>query len=202
VELSQLYITLPDIQAQLPTPFYNFTAAGEADYLRAYMDFCSLTQGTKTGTEGSIPYGRAITGGTGASVTPLYSEDITLYLPTITVGGAAQTPPVVLKSGNPSSRTNFTLVTNAIVDYGAGTNLDTLYFQVSGNGWLERSPGPIFVFDTPRPEGKFMSIGNLKVDFTAAPASINATVLCSYNSAIAVEKNAFGKYNYTILQAS
>lgn len=53
--IQQLYINLPELGVTEPNPTYNFT--GIQDYMRAYADYCNITQGTKYKSEGSLPFG-------------------------------------------------------------------------------------------------------------------------------------------------
>jgi hypothetical protein len=196
VELKQLYLQISDLSLILPHPPYNFSA-DKTDYMRAYMDWCNCV-GTKYNSEGSVPFGTAIP--TANTVTNTWSSlnipgTTTIYPNTIT--GVTPTP--LTKVGNPSNDQQLNFITNSTFAYPAGTNGYALYFQTYENGWLGRHPGPIFAYNICRGEGSKVSQGDFTVSFTGNVNSVIVNILCAFNMALAVSRNAQGKYDFQLV---
>lgn len=190
--LSTLWLSLPELGIQEPTPIYTFS--GIQDYMRAYSDWCHITQGTHHQSEGSIPFGTGIS-------TNANPNGITIVAPNITVSAA---PAPTYQSGNPSNSSQYDYITGVVTAYAAGVDPTALFNQTSLYGWFGANPGPIFAFPVVRPEGKTISTGTLNVTFNSTggtfPAAVTATILATYSMAIGLELQPNGYYSYTLIE--
>lgn len=186
--LQQLWLSLPELGIQEPNPVYNFS--GVQDYMRAYGDFCSITQGTKVQKEGSVPFGVGLFA-QGAA------PGVTIIQPSAGTTGAPLAGTVQI--GNINNPQQYIYIPTP---YGGASAADVKsYNQTSLYGWAGRCPGPIFAFPVVRPEGKTVTTGTLNaVVNTPGVSSISATVIASYSMAIALELQPTGYYSYTLIE--
>lgn len=176
--LLNLWLDLPELAIQEPKPLYNFSS-GILDYMRAYSDFCHVTQGTKLNEEGSIPFGSmATTAGT------------TIIAPSASGSGVA------FQLGDLNNPQQFPYLA------AGGSNVPSanVYNQTARWGWLGRCPGPIFAFPVVRPPGKTVSTGTLNVTTSASVTALSATVIASYSMAIIVEHQGNGYYSFNLIE--
>ncbi len=192
--LSTLWLDLPEIGVQEPRPVYNFsTTNGILDYVRAYSDFCHITQGTKTNEEGSVPLGSMATAAGVTIIQPIRSLTTTPAAITTIEAGTIQ----IGDLNNPQQYTYIPLGVNTA----APPLADPLsYNQTAKWGWLGRCPGPIFAFPVVRPQGKYVTTGTLNMTTSGNVANISATVITSYNMAIVLTKQPNGYYNYDVIE--
>jgi hypothetical protein len=181
--LNQFWLDFPEIGMTAPKPIYSFDANG-VDLLRAYEDWCNISQGV-TSYQGSVPFGQR--NQTPISITYIVA---TGGPPATTFAGA------LVQAGNRNNPqeyyindTGVTLPTG-LVKYS--------YSQTSRFGWLGRLP--IFAFELVRPDDKKVSVGTLNAVFSGVPANVTASVISCYSMALAVEKQPNGTYNYMLVQ--
>lgn len=193
--LGSLWLSLPELGIQEPSPIYQFN--GIQDYMRAYSDFCHITQGTHDQEEGSTSFGNS-----------QVSNGITIIAPNLEVNNVA-TP--VYNAGDPNNPQQYNYITQIVNDYSTAAVADAATARLIMNqtarwGWIGRCPGPIFAFPVVRPEGKTISTGTLNVTYNTAPTgglyplNVTATIICSYNMAIAVELQPSGYYSYSLVE--
>lgn len=189
--LSTLWLDLPELNIQEPKPIYNFSS-GITDYMRAYSDFCHVTQGTKNNEEGSIPFGSMATAAGTTIIQPVQGANAAgLVAGTIQIGDL----------NNPQQ---YTYIPTAI----AGTLADPLtYNQTSRWGWLGRCPGPIFAFPVVRPQGKYVNTGTLNATTstgggtsTSLAFNASATVIASYSMALVCTRQPSGYYSIDVVE--
>jgi len=192
--LQSLWLSLPELGIQAPNPIYNFDTG--KDYLRAYSDWCSITQGTKDQVEGSVPFGNGLYNGAESS-----PGSITIVAPNITVNAGAS---ATYQSGDKTNPNEYEYITSVATAYAAGVVPANLFNQTALWGWFGANPGPIFAFPVVRPEGKTVSTGTLNVTFNSIastpPLNVTATIIASYSMAIAVELQQNGYYHYSLVE--
>ncbi len=184
--LLQLWISLPELGIQEPQPIYSFS--GVQDYMRAYGDWCHITQGTHNQTEGSIPFGNNDPSRGTTIIQPLLASATTT--PTLSAG--------TIQSGDLNNPQQYTYIP-AVAFPGTAANALT-YNQTTRWGWSGRCPGPIFAFPVVRPEGRTVSTGTLNVVMGAMVTSVCATIIASYSMAIILELQPSGYYSYTLME--
>lgn len=186
--LSTMWLDLPELGIQEPKPIYNFSS-GIIDYMRAYSDFCHVTQGTKNNEEGSVPFGSMAT-----------TAGVTIVQPILATNDA---PPVlsagIIQYGDLNNPQQFTYFPPYVAG-GAAASAST-YNQTARWGWLGRCPGPIFAFPVVRPPGKYVTTGTLNLTTAASVQSLSATIIASYSMAIVVTKQPNGYYNFEIISS-
>lgn len=178
--LSTLWIDLPELGIQEPKPIYNFNS-GITDYMRAYSDFCHVTQGTKNNEEGSIPFGSMAT-----------DLGVTIIAPAATVAGNI----VAFQYGDINNTQQYPFI-------GAGSATvpnKNAYNQTARWGWLGRCPGPIFAFPVVRPQGKYVTTGTLNVTTTGNVTSMSATIIASYSMALVCTRQPSGYYSIDVVE--
>lgn len=183
--LQNLYLTLPELGTQTPSPIYNF-ASGVEDWQRAFCDFINISQGTNGADQGGIPIGTynltqgCTIAGTGLfnAGNPNNNQQATVFGSTIQPLGITAVAPVV-----PG--------TSPVI----GTFSQTAKF-----GWLGRCPGPIFAFQVVRPQNKAVSTGNLNITFSGAPSNYVVNVVCSYSMALQLVHSGNGLYSYNLVE--
>lgn len=199
VELQQLFIQISDLALILPHPPYNFST-NKTDYNRAYMDWANQSVGTKYNDTGSVPFGLAISAANTSAGTyaGLKIPGITIVAPEVRVNNVVT---ATYQAGNPSNDQQLNYITAETTNtFPLNTVTNALYFQTYEYGWLARHPGPIFAFNICRPGGVKISQGDVNVTFTGnGPKSALLSVLCCYNTALAVVKDQFGRYNYQLV---
>lgn len=190
--LATMWLDLPELGIQEPKPIYNFgsTSTSIVDYMRAYSDFCHITQGTLDNTEGSIPFG-SMSVATGTSILWI-DRDLTLTGSPVDAGTLDAG---TYQIGDPNNPQQYPYVL-----FNATAPSALTYNQTARWGWLGRCPGPIFAFPVVRPEGKTVSTGTLNVTTQAGVISMAATVLASYSMAIVLELQPSGYYQYTLIE--
>lgn len=175
--LQNMWLSLPELGIQEPQPIYNFS--GIQDYMRAYSDFCHITQGSYHQNEGSIPFGSFAT-----------AAGVTIIAPSATGTGTA------FQYGDLNNPQQYPYIAAGTTNVPASA----VYNQTARWGWLGRCPGPIFAFPVVRPEGKTVSTGTLNVQMVGTPTSVSATVMASYCMAIALEHQGNGYYSYALIE--
>lgn len=193
--LSTLWIDLPELGIQEPKPIYNFSS-GITEYMRAYSDFCHVTQGTKDNTEGSVPFGSMATD---LGVTIIQPVRINDTGPVINAG--------LVQIGDINNPQQYTYIPtpNAAASLPA-IAVNTNYNQTARWGWLGRIPGPIFAFPVVRPQGKTISTGTINATTAAFGSGTStaynavANVIASYSMAIVVVRQPNDYYSYDIVE--
>lgn len=216
IPLQNLYITLPELGVQLPSPIYNFGSPGKiGDWVRAYTDWCAITQGLSDETKsiGSVPFGsfdisqpitQVIITATSpnadacAAGDPSNPQQATLYAngTTFTTGGSGAAN-YTLAPPPFGSNSNVVYVASGSTSAAGPVNA---FSQTNRYGWLGRCPGPIFAFPVVRPENKTVSTGTLNLTFAGSPASVVVTVLSTYSMAIQLTHLGNGLYEYNLVE--
>jgi hypothetical protein len=195
VGLQNLWLDLPELGIQEPKPIYNFSN-GLLDYMRAYSDFCHVTQGTKNNEEGSIPFGSMSTIVGTTIIQPLVATNTTGTLTAVGQG--------TLQIGDLNNPQQYTYMPISVGPVGSTTTTTaadgSTYNQTARWGWLGRCPGPIFAFPVVRPPGKQVTTGTLNVTLAGNCTSLSATIMASYSMALVVEHRGDGYYNFDIIQ--
>jgi hypothetical protein len=173
--LNQFWLDFPEIGLTYPKPIYNFDADG-VDLLRAYQEWCTISQGV-TNYQGSLPFGQR-------EKTPI---TIT-YLPDTYADR-------VITSGNKNNPQEYYINTESVL---VPVPVKYSYSQTSLYGWSGKLP--IFAFELVRPDDKKVSVGTLNAVFSGTPSNVTASVISCYSMAIAVEKQMTGLYSYTLVQ--
>lgn len=183
--LSTMWLDLPELGIQEPKPIYNFSS-GILDHMRAYSDFCHVTQGTKNNEEGSVPFGSMVT-----------AAGVTIIAPSASGTG------VTFQNGDLNNPQQYAILAAG----GANTPVTTAYNQTTRHGWLGRCPGPIFAFPVVRPPGKYVTSGTFNLTTTTGGGSsistayaLVATIIASYSMSIIVTKQPNGYYSYDIIE--
>lgn len=197
VSLNQLYLTLPELGQQMPQPVYNF-GSNTSDLMRAYGDWCHITQGTIGGYEGSIEYG-----------SPSSTQGIPInYVNTASLAGT------IINTGDKNNDQAFVLSKTfngpnyTIILQNAGTNTTqtitpsaTICNQMARFGWAGAKPGPIFAFSVVRPEGRTVSMGTINATFSSGVQSVSLSTIVSYSTAIELQHLGNGQYSYNLVDA-
>jgi hypothetical protein len=182
--IQQLYVSFPELGYQAPNPTYNLTALNAAGaksgWERAYQDWIAICKGASGGYEGSISFGTADEGIGAAILAP------------------NDTGAPVLTMGNPADNDQQIWLADGTA--GATGLLATTGARTAKYGWLGRCPGPIFAFPVIRPSDKIVTSCNVNLQLSAAATSINMFVIMSYSMALAVEREASGRYHYEVVR--
>jgi hypothetical protein len=182
--LSQLWLSLPELGIQEPTPIYSFT--GIQDFMRAYGDWTHITQGTHHQNEGSVAFGSFATTN-GISIINVDNKVVDNSF-------------IQLGDPNNVQQYPFYQITPSTASASPGKPDPNTYNQTAKWGWLGRIPGPIFAFPVVRPEGKSITTGTLNVTMTNSVTAVAATIIASYSMAIALELQPNGYYSYTLVE--
>ncbi len=188
--LNQLWLDLPELGITEPKPVYNFGARASAtslssrDLMRAYSDFCHISQGTHDQAEGSVPFGNFST-----------ESGITIFGPGATVG--ASNAVVAFQQGdlNNPQQLVYSIAGSTTVPVAQTWN------QLARWGWAGRIPGPIFAFPVVRPENKLVSNGTLNVVMNANVINVSVTTIACYSMALVCQKQPNGLYAYSLVQS-
>jgi hypothetical protein len=187
VPITQLYISLTELGIQMPNPLYSFDNNTGRDWLRAYSDWCHVTQGTSAQSKGSIPFGSYDV-----------SQGISInYLNTTVLSGVANG---LIQAGDPNNPQQYYLT-----GVGATNPASTSFNQTARYGWSGRCPGPIFAFPVVRPDNKSVTTGTVSILMASTPSvPVNAvlTVLYSYSMALVVESAGNGLYTYQLIDSA
>lgn len=182
VELQNAYISLPELGFQWPSTTYQFN--GLADWMRAYSDFCNITQGTNSASEGSIEFGSKDT-----------SKGITINA--ISGSNATTLTGFLFQVGDPFNRWQYFYNVSSVASLAMPAT--TIHNQTCLKGYLGRYP--LLAFPVVRNENKTISQGLLNLTFNGPVASCAVTVASTYSMAIAVEQiEDTGIYNYTLIE--
>lgn len=175
--LLNLYLTLPELGTQIPSPIYSF-ASGVEDWQRAFCDFINISQGTNGADQGGVSLGS-------------YS-----LAQGCTIANA------VFNAGNPNNSQQATVFNATIQPLGIATvaPVAATFNQTAKFGWLGRCPGPIFAFQVVRPQNKAVSTGNLNITFTGSPTNYVVNVICSYSMALQLQHVGGGLYSYNLVE--
>jgi len=188
--LNQFWCDFPEIGLTAPKPIYAFDT-NNTDCLRAYEDWCSISQGITT-YQGSVPFGQNKATNIGITYVKNTAE--------------ADLLTSIVQPGNRWNPQEYYINT---IGATADAPAVTVYNQTSRYGWLGRCPGPIYAFELVRPDDKKVSVGTLNATFAkivgstgtnSVPVNVTATVLSCYSMALAVEKQSNGLYNYMLVQ--
>lgn len=199
-EIANLYVNIDDLALVLPKPVYNFSQ-NLSDWNRAYMDWATMSVGTKYNDTGSVPFGFAI-GSANTPATTFASMKIPgaqlAILDTTAIGDST------FQSGQPENpqeaKLNYQALKASVFGAGAGliqaTSSRSLFFQTCEYGWLGKHPGPIFAFNICRPVGVKLSRGTVNVTFNGSPNNVIISVVCCSSAALAVQKINDRQYSY------
>lgn len=198
VELSNLYVNIDDLSLVLPKPVYKFQE-DNSDWNRAYMDWATMSVGTKYNDTGSVPFGYnigAFNTGVNFVASAIPGANLSVLV-TDSVGtsvfqqGIPENPQnAVVKFSTDVANDPF-VVSPAIVG-----EKNALFFQTCEYGWSGRHPGPIFAFNICRPVGVKLSRGTINVTFTGAVNNVVISVVCCSSGALAVQKVGPREYSY------
>jgi len=184
VQINQLYLSIPEIASTQPQPIYNFNN-GVVDFMRAYSDFCHITQGTKNQDEGSVPFGNFYP----TNGTTIISIDTDVG----SSGTVLETP--FFQQGDLNNPQQYLYMTSGATPADPDT-----YNQTARWGWLGRCPGPIFAFPIVRPENKPISTGTLNLTTSGNVQNASISVIATYSMAIVVELQPNGQYRYSLIE--
>lgn len=207
VAINSMWLSLPELGINAPNPVYNFSDL--KDLMRAYSDFCHVTQGTSLGWEGSIPYGN-LRQKQGVPIRWLATTTSTDSVFNLGNPNNDQAPIVAGKGTSNTFSVSLSTTATTVTVQGSDTNAPTFY-QASKYGWVGARPGPIFAFPVVRPEGKSVSTGTLNVTFSSyndlgtpstqmSPKSVAFSVISSYSMALQLTNTGTGEYIYEIVE--